>query len=68
MAFQARLLAAGLGIGDVEVREAIPRAVIDLARDGQQIKAIKELRKHRKLRLIEAKRVVDEIVRAAGDA
>jgi ribosomal protein L7/L12 len=60
---QARLLAAALGIKDVDPRDAIPREVIELARDGQEIRAIKALRKARKLGLLEAKRVVDEILR-----
>jgi ribosomal protein L7/L12 len=60
-AFQARLLAAALDLSGVPQGEAIPAEVIDLARDGESIPAIRRLRKLRKLSLIQAKRVVDAI-------
>jgi ribosomal protein L7/L12 len=63
IALQARLLAAGLSMKDIDPGNAIPREVIALAHEGQEIKAIKELRKARKLCLLEARRVVDEIGR-----
>jgi ribosomal protein L7/L12 len=55
------MLAAGLGITDVPAAETIPADVIVLARDDQQIAAIRKLRRARGLSLLQAKRVVDAI-------
>ena len=59
-AFQARLLAAGLGIDDDDP-PAIPADVIALAREGESIQAIRLLRRHRGLGLLQAKRIVDAV-------
>jgi ribosomal protein L7/L12 len=61
LAFQARLLAAGLGIEGVPPSETIPADVIAQASDGHAIEAIRLLRKARKLSLLQAKRIVDAI-------
>jgi ribosomal protein L7/L12 len=60
LARQVRLLAAGLGIAE-DGTPPVPAEVIRLAREGQSIKAIKLLRKERKLGLLEAKRIVDAV-------
>jgi ribosomal protein L7/L12 len=59
---QVRLLAAGLGIvGVTDPEDVVPADVIQLASDGHTIKAIRRLRKARRLGLREAKRIVDAI-------
>jgi len=60
------MLAAALGMDDVAPEDAIPAEVIDLARAGKQIPAIRLLRKQRGLGLLAAKRVIDEIERRSG--
>jgi ribosomal protein L7/L12 len=65
--FQARLLAAGLGLDDdIPPTEAIPAEVIDLARTGEWIPAIRLLRQLRGLGLLQAKRVVDAVTAGEG--
>jgi ribosomal protein L7/L12 len=67
LAFQACLLTAALGFDDdVPPSEAIPSEVIDLARSGESLQAIRRLRKLRGLGLLQAKRVIDAIEAGAG--
>jgi ribosomal protein L7/L12 len=60
---QVRLLSSALGIRGVALEDAIPRDVIELATAGKRMQAIRQLRRSRGLRLLEAKRVVDELGR-----
>ena len=56
---QLRLLAAGLGIEADDAAESIPPEVVDLAREGKNMQAIRLLRKRHRLGLLSAKRIVD---------
>jgi ribosomal protein L7/L12 len=59
---QVRLLAAGLGIdARTDPEDVVPADVLQLASDGHTLKAIRQLRKARRLGLLEAKRIVDAI-------
>jgi ribosomal protein L7/L12 len=64
---QVRLLAAGLGIdGAVDPEDVVPADVLQLASEGHAMKAIRQLRKARRLGLLEAKRIVDAIPAGGG--
>jgi ribosomal protein L7/L12 len=65
-AMQPEPAATDLGFDDIPPSEAIPSDVIDLARSGDALQAIRRLRKLRGLGLLQAKRVVDAIEAGEG--
>ena len=56
---QVRLLCAALGIDCRDPESVIPSDLLELARDGQSIQAVRRLRRQEGLSLLAAKRVVD---------
>jgi ribosomal protein L7/L12 len=56
---QVRLLAAGLEIAVQDPERVVQDEVVELAREGKHVEAVRELRRSTGLGLIAAKRVVD---------
>ena len=58
---QVRYLAAGLGLPVSDPAAAVPAEVVRLARSGEPVAAVRELREETGIRLVAAKKIVDAV-------